>query len=445
VPYRSIRPVRVHPGSPYTSNVFGDPDWRPVRTNNNLMVNGPPDGWVRDQMWPVGWDPDLVADDGTPPAWWVGRSKDAIPFGPIGPHGPWSELEWASMPVITHATALVVDPLTRYRVADVRNPRRHVDTPVWLDDPQLLRADDRINPNPLLPALQRVPAPTFWRDWIVAALWWGYGVVYCHLDENDQPRPGTLRHLDPSHLQVDDTGRVWLGDLEVDEYGRITFDRGVRARLIVLRNPLTPDGVFMAYPNLFKLGQKLSAYERGTFNSGIPSGYLKVNNPQPITQEQADDLKARWMNAHGGDRRSIAVLNAYTDFQAVQLSPVASGLADVKRLNLADVAYAFNLPPALLGTSVMAGGGTGTYANLEQWWEQRRDVTLPPWLGAVEGTLSALLPRGLNVVTDLDEYTYGSFSERIDQYARGVEAGIDPSWLADRLKVYPATTTPREV
>ena len=424
----------IRPGSPYDTSTFGDPDYAPVRTNNDLMVNGPPDGWVRDQIVPVGWFDD-VSDDGTPPKWWVGRSLDAY-RGPIGPHGPWSDTGWTAQPIVLHATSLVVDPLTSYRVVNPDKPTRRYPTPTWLRDPQLLRPDDRVNPYPDQPYMERLPGPTFWRDWVVSALWWGWGFIYYHEDASGQPLAGTMRLLSPEHVTWHPDGYWKIGDLEFDDTGRYYWPAGRVARLIHLRNPHTPLGVFWAFPEIFNLGRKLHRYTDSTFGSGVPSGYLKVTNPAPITQEQADELKARWMRAHGGDRKSIAVLNAHTDFQAIQYSPVDSALSDVKRLVTADVAYAFNLAPALLGTSVTAGGGSMTYANLEQWWEMRRDVTLPPWLGAIEGTLSALLPGNQHVQIDLDEYTYGTFGQRLDYYEKAAGLpGLDLPTIADQLNL----------
>ena len=78
--------------------------------------------------------------------------------------------------------------------------------------------------------------------------------------------------------------------------------------------------MFAAHPDVFRLSRKLARYTEGTFNSGVPAGYLKVTTPG-LTQPQADELKAGWMAAHGGDRRSIAVLNATTDFHPISISP----------------------------------------------------------------------------------------------------------------------------
>ena len=74
-------------------------------------------------------------------------------------------------------------------------------------------------------------------------------------------------------------------------------------------------------------------------------------------------------------------------------------------------------------------------------WEQREDIVLPSWLGAVEGTLSSLLPGTRQVRVDLDQYRYGTFEQRIKQFADGAAAGLDPAWLADELDLQTGATS----
>ena len=430
-----LRPVRTN--LPYPGRVGTIPPGVAPFTPQGQLLTNSPYAWELLQVGPRAWD-DEIADDGRPPAWWIGRADEG-PW-PIGPHGPDTPAAFTSIPVVTMLTKLVVDPLVRYRVWDPADPQRAVDTPLWLRDPQLLRPDDRVGPT-LIPWPQRLPATTFWRDWIVAALWYGRSFLYYVEDESGQPRAGTLTVLHPDHVTLADDGRITIGaDLELSADGTWTWPladgRLGRGRVVQLRNPDNPWGVFAAFPDVFRIARKTSRYTEGTFGTGVPAGYLKVTAPG-LTQDQADRLKAAWMTAHGGSTRSIAVLNATTDFTPIQLSPVDSGLSDVRRLTYADLAFAFGVPPGLIGASVMAGGGAQTYQNLEQLWEEREDVVLPSWIGAVEGTLSALLPGTRAVAVDLDQYKYGTFEQRITQYAAGVAAGLDPQWLAAELNLQP--------
>jgi phage portal protein BeeE len=211
---------------------------------------------------------------------------------------------------------------------------------------------------------------------------------------------GTLRHV--ARTQVEPVGEVWrIGDDVVTDYdGYFTF-AGERWRIVSLDNPHSPLGVFAAHPEVFDLARRIARYTGGVFGSGVPNGYLKVN-ATGLTQEQADQLKQRWLDAHGGDRRSIAVLNSTTDFTPISWNPVDSALAEVKRLSIADVAFAFGMAPETLGVTL---GNSATYSNVSQWFEAHRDFALQPWVSMLETTLSSLLPGGTEVVCNFASYT----------------------------------------
>jgi phage portal protein BeeE len=205
-----------------------------------------------------------------------------------------------------------------------------------------------------------------------------------------------------ARTQVEPVGEVWrIGDDVVTDYdGYFTF-AGERWRIVSLDNPHSPLGVFAAHPEVFDLARRIARYTGGVFGSGVPNGYLKVN-ATGLTQEQADQLKQRWLDAHGGDRRSIAVLNSTTDFTPISWNPVDSALAEVKRLSIADVAFAFEMAPETLGVTL---GNSATYSNVSQWFEAHRDFALQPWVSMLETTLSSLLPAGTEVVCNFASYT----------------------------------------
>jgi HK97 family phage portal protein len=127
------------------------------------------------------------------------------------------------------------------------------------------------------------------------------------------------------------------------------------------------------------------------------------------------------MAAHGGDRRSIAVLNATTDFQALNLSPVDAALDQVKRLNLADVAFSFGLDPGTLGVGL---ANSATYTNVRDTWTNHRDFGLAPWTAAVEDTLSAILPGSGSVRVNLDGFANPTPAERFAAWKVALDAGI---------------------
>ena len=133
----------------------------------------------------------------------------------------------------------------------------------------------------------------------------------------------------------------------------------------------------------------LELLRRGMYSSGALPGHLKSTQPH-LEAAEAIDLKAAWMKQHGGARRSIAVLNATTDFNPIQISPIDSALDTARQWSLRDTALAFGCPPYMLGVP----GDSSTYANVENRMIELRAFTLLPWCRRIESTLDAQFPRG---------------------------------------------------
>ena len=400
----------------------------PVRTNSNLLMNSP-NGWVADQPGPLPW---ASYDGSTDPVWWLGGS--VVDWRAIGPNGPWPT-SGPSLPVVTRATSLIVDPLTTGEFR-VRQDLTLSAAPRWATDPMLLRPDSRYTASPL-PAAERLPRSVFWRLLVAQALWWGRGFLYFLEDAQGQPVAGTLRLVAADLVDTED------GRWSIDGY---TFDSEGRrngGRLVCLANPHTDLGVFAQHPDAFTLSGRLSGYSLNSFRAGVPAGVLKVSTSN-LSKTQAEDLKAAWTAAHAGDERSVAVLNATTDFTPLSWSPVDAGLAEVQRLSIADVAFAFGMAPETLGVTM---GNSATYSNVAQWFEAHRDFALSPWIAALEGTLSALLPAGQELQVNLDAYTQPDMGERVATYAQAIAAGgltVDECRAMEGLAALPAPPPAQE-
>jgi hypothetical protein len=394
-----------------------------TRTNGNLLINDPG-------------IPDPDGPSGMAPVYWLGLDSGGGAH-PIGPNGPYP-YSGPAIPVVTRATSLIVSPLTAapYRVEDMLKAGVWYGSPRWLSDPMLMRPDARFPQ--AHPAVARMPRAKFWADWIRSAIWWGEGAFLAAEDATGAPLAGSLKLVNPLLLETerDDNGvLVWAiasenhdpdGRAVFDREGRITFG-SVTYRLFVLRNPHSDVdsegralGVFGSHPGVFGLARQMESYTSGTFRSGIPAGYLKVSQPH-LSQTAADDLKASWLRNHGGDRRSIAVLNATTEFHPLNLSPVDAALGEVKRLNIADVAFAFGLDPITLGAGL---NNSATYTNIRDAWSNHADFGLAPWIAAVEDTLSALVPINQAVRVNLDHFANPAPGERYAAYSTAINAGI---------------------
>lgn len=378
-----------------------------VRTSGDLLVNEP-------ITW-VGWD----------------GGGGAYPIGPNGPNGSWTA---PAIPAVLRATSLITTPLTAAPFRTLDATGRPTLRPRWITDPMLLRPDDRYSV-PTHPSVTQLPRGLFWAEWIRSACWWGEGALLYVEDATGQPAAGSLRNVIHHALSTsrDDNGALrWtIGE----DNTRVVFDRSGYAtigpytyRLIVLRNPYSPvntdgrsQGVFGMSPGAFGLADQLASYQSGQFRSGVPNGYLKVNLPS-MTQESATALKRKWMEAHGGDQRSIAVLNSTTEFKPINLSPVDAALDQVKRLNIADVAFAFALDPMTLGAGL---NNSATYSNLRDAWANHKDFGIAAWISAVQDCLTPLLPGTQAVAVSLEGFANPTTQERLETYKLARE--IDPS------------------
>jgi phage portal protein BeeE len=209
-------------------------------------------------------------------------------------------------------------------------------------------------------------------------------------------------------------------------------------RLVVLRGLTphdgnTPEGVLTRHFATLRIGAAVTSYVAGTFRSGVPAGYLKVTQPG-LDQQTADALKSQWMRSHGRGRRSIAVLNATTEFHPISISPVDAAASELVRANRVDVAHAFNLSGVWLdeGTSGL------TYQNASDRRADLVDISLSGWGDSVAGVLSSLLPYGSSVEIDWQQFTQGNLIDLVPALVAAVNAGlITPLEARQRLGLAP--------
>ena len=341
-----------------------------TRATQSIKLNSP-DGWM----------------DTNGPVWWYGSDQMSGWLSPLADTP-------AGMSAVTRATSLIVNRIasSRWEV--------NGEQPRWLRDPTLTRSDAGY-PMQVLPAALRVPRSVFWGQWIRSALLWGMGWFMAVPDLTGAPTPGSMLLLHPSTVTPDpsDPGLRRIG---IDTNSVTTSREGIidggPFKLYELRCPVTPldprtgwtPGVLTYHAHELGLVGDIHTYATQTFaGAGIPSGYLKVETPGLLNQDMADKLKAQWMAAHGAGSRSVAVLNAATSYQPIAVSPVDSGLIDMKKLSLVDVANAFGVPFYMVGAP---SGSPMTYSNVQMEKEALYEFTLRPWAVAIEETLSALLP-----------------------------------------------------
>jgi HK97 family phage portal protein len=160
-------------------------------------------------------------------------------------------------------------------------------------------------------------------------------------------------------------------------------------------------------------------YAGSQYHSGIPYGYLKSSQPR-MDGDQATALKARWLEQHGGSTRSIAVLNASTEFVPLSISPLDAQLDNARQWSLRDIAMAFGVPSYMLGVP----GDSATYANVESRMIEFRTYTLLPWQRRIESTLDAQFPRGTELKIASSGLERADTASRFNAYKTALDAGF---------------------
>jgi HK97 family phage portal protein len=301
------------------------------------------------------------------------------------------------------------------------------------------------------PAGQRLTGHQFWASVLTHALWWGRGAFVFMEAADRTPLPGSMRQLNPFLIERHDG--YWVinphsDDPVVTDFdGRFTLG-GQPWRLVVMRglapnDDHTPEGVLTRHFDTLRLGAAVSKYVADTFAAGgVPSGFLKVSTPN-MTQQTADALKKAWMAAHGGGKRSVAVLNATTEYQPVAVKPIDTDAANIAKMSEADIAHAFNLSSIWLD----AGASGLTYQNQSDRRRDLVDLTLTGWGQALMETLSSVLPFGTEMKVQWATFTAPNLNEQVPTVVQAVTAGlmtIDEGRALLGLEPNAALTRPRD-
>lgn len=109
---------------------------------------------------------------------------------------------------------------------------------------------------------------------------------------------------------------------------------------------------------------------------GRPSGVLSF--PNKLGEDVAKRVSSSWHAAHSGEQSGkTAVLEDGGQFQALQFSSVDSQFIESRRLQIEEIARAFNVPATMLFELT-----NGTLANTEQMGQLFLTYTLRSWLSA---------------------------------------------------------------
>lgn len=379
-------------------------------TDGRDMLLNTPDGWEVSQPW----------------LWWAGPAGGDGTGGPLGNPPPGAREFWKVPAAVTRCTSLICDTLAGMPW-QVRRDRAPLPVPAWIADPQSLRRDARIDGGPV-PATRR--SAVEFRSWLLkSCVWFGEGIIYVpHRNDDGSPAPPVWQ-LHPDYV-AEDGGRYYIPGsapvtpLLAEDYPGPRADYEFAPdELIVMRGMLGdgPRGVGVLRAHFWELMMAglITGYAANMLRFGVPPGYLKVNAPQ-LTRDKALDLQRDWMRAHGGTVRSIAVLNATTEFHKLGLDPVALELAKMRDYSTLDIALIFGVPPYMLGLTQ----ASDTYANVESRMIELSEFTLLPWARRAEATFDAELPRGTDMKINLDGLRRADTKTRYEAHKIALDAGF---------------------
>lgn len=133
---------------------------------------------------------------------------------------------------------------------------------------------------------------------------------------------------------------------------------------------------------------------------GIPWGVL--SHPQPLTKDQADQLRDSYVAASRDRRGAPAILSGGLKLDTLTLSPTDMALLDLRVFDEQRIAAAMGVPANLAGLPSPSGLTYSTTVGLfEFWWRS----TLRPLGRNLSRALSAwALPRGTSAYYDADDF-----------------------------------------
>lgn len=349
-----------------------------------------------------------VAASGSSLVWWSRPADGAFNVVDFG--GDAGALGFAG---IGRGVALIADTLAGVPRRVYRGDVDQVSTPAWIADPGgAYLMPGGAGPGSLTPF-------DFYSQVFVSLLLLGNAYVWADRRGFDGAPTPPLHVINPELVHVEHVGDRVAGY----RIGGFEFDASdilhVRARTL----PGSPIGMGIVEQyraTLAGMGA-LRAYSASTFGSGgVPAGILKSDAPD-LTQAEADRLKAAWMAAHGSGRRSVAVLNATTNFVPLSLPPEDAQFLGTQQFSLLEQALMVGVPPSFVGAT---SGDSMTYSNIESRFIELGRFSLLPWARRVEDAFERYLPRGQRVRFVLDGLYRSDTKTRYEAHAVAIGAGF---------------------
>jgi hypothetical protein len=254
--------------------------------------------------------------------------------------------------------------------------------PAWVSSP-----DPNVFPNGIGDALHAIVAQLYG---------WGFSCQYV-TDFYATGFPRTWTVLPSAAVQI-----KWEDGQRVYKVGEETIDR--RRIIQIDRNPTTAahgTPALRAYAQnawgLLAAGNQSMTVNQG----GIPSYLLKPQ--RKINSEQAESLKAQWMEMAESRNGGPAVLPPDLELEVLSFNPADLSLLDTQEWNARVLATAFGVPSVILNMALQGGL---TYQNplalMQMWWLTELRTTSKRIMDAFT---AQALPAGQWVSVDASDIT----------------------------------------
>lgn len=112
-------------------------------------------------------------------------------------------------------------------------------------------------------------------------------------------------------------------------------------------------------------------------NDAVPHGVITLPAGTPMSPGQADKLRNKFTDQHGGDRRGgVVILEQGAEYTRVSLNPTEMNFDALRRVPEARIAGNLGVPPIVAGLNV--GLEKSTYSNYEQAVQHMTQGTFVP-------------------------------------------------------------------
>jgi HK97 family phage portal protein len=288
-----------------------------------------------------------------------------------------------AVPSVARAAALIKGvvgtlPLHLYR----KSTGQELGNPIWLDQPDYRQ--------PRIVTL----------GWTVDALFF-YGVAYWEVTElyADDGRPSRFAWVANTRVTVTLNNTNTL----VKSYAVDGTERPAAGIGSIITFQAMSDGILNTGGRTLRAALDLEKASAVAANTPIPSGYIQ-NSGADLPEEQITGLLASWKLAR--TQRSTAYLSSTLKYEPTAFSPKDMLYTEAKEELATEISRLCNVPSYLLSAD---RNSSMTYSNVMDERKQFVDMTLRPFIEAIEGRLS------MNDLTNSQNYVRMSLD---DSYLR---------------------------